>query len=46
VIPRWLVAPLEEATGVGGTTTTSEIRATHPRVAIMNKKYNNPLATR
>jgi hypothetical protein len=45
VIPRWLVAPLEEATGAGGTTTASAMRATRPRVAIMKKKYNNPLAT-
>jgi hypothetical protein len=25
--------------------TASAMRATHPRVATMNKKYNNPLAT-
>jgi hypothetical protein len=45
VIPHWSVAPLVEATGVGGTTTTSAMRVTHPRVATTNKKYNNPLAT-
>jgi hypothetical protein len=25
--------------------TAGAMRATHPRVATMNKKYNNPLAT-
>jgi hypothetical protein len=35
----------EEAPGAGGTTTTSAMRATRPRVVTMNKKYNNPLAT-
>jgi hypothetical protein len=25
--------------------TANTMRATHPRVATMNKKYNNPLAT-
>jgi hypothetical protein len=45
VIPRWSVAPLEEALGAGGTTTASAARATHPRVATMNKKYNKPLTT-
>jgi ribose 5-phosphate isomerase RpiB len=42
--PRRLVAPSEEALGAGGTTTASAARATRPRVATMNKKYNNPLA--
>jgi CTP:molybdopterin cytidylyltransferase MocA len=45
VIARWLVAPPEEAPGAGGRTTASAMRATHPCVATMNKKYNNPLAT-
>jgi hypothetical protein len=45
VIPRWSVAPLKEAMGVEGTTTASAMRATRPRVATMNKKYNNPLET-
>jgi hypothetical protein len=45
VIPRWSVAPPEEATGVGGMTTASATRVTRPRVATTNKKYNNPLAT-
>jgi hypothetical protein len=42
---RRLVTPLEEALGVGGTTTASATRATRLCVATMNKKYNNPLAT-
>jgi hypothetical protein len=45
VIPRWSVAPLEEALLVGGTTTARSTRATSPHVATMNKKYNSPLAT-
>jgi hypothetical protein len=44
-IPRWLVAPPEEAMGARGMTTASASTATRPRVAIMNKRYNNPLAT-
>ncbi|RLM87220.1 uncharacterized protein C2845_PM04G15460 [Panicum miliaceum] len=36
---------LEEAPGAGGTTTASAMRATRSRVATMNEKYNNPLAT-
>jgi hypothetical protein len=39
------LAPLEEAPGAEGTTTASIMWATHPRVATMNKKYNNLLAT-
>jgi hypothetical protein len=39
-IPRWLVAPPEEAMGARGMTTASASTATRPRVAIMNKKYN------
>jgi hypothetical protein len=45
VIPSWSIAPLEEAPGAEGMTTTSKTRATRPHVATMNKKYNNPLAT-
>jgi hypothetical protein len=41
---RRSAAPLEEASGTGGTTITSATRATSPRVATSNNKYNNPLA--
>jgi hypothetical protein len=43
VIPRWLVAPLEEAMGIGGTTTASAMRATPPRVATMNNLHDAPI---
>jgi hypothetical protein len=43
--PRRLVATPEEALEAGGTTTASATRATRPRVATMNKRCNNPLAT-
>jgi hypothetical protein len=45
VILHWSVAPLEEATRVGGTTTACAMRAICLRVATMNKKYNNLPAT-
>jgi hypothetical protein len=37
-------APLEEAPGTGGTTIASATSATSPRVATVDKRYNNPLA--
>jgi hypothetical protein len=43
--PCWSAAPTKETPEARGTTTASATRATHPRVATMNKKYNNALAT-
>jgi ABC-type sugar transport system substrate-binding protein len=43
--PLQLVAPPQEALEARGTTTARAMRATHPRVATMNKRYNNPLTT-
>jgi hypothetical protein len=38
-----LAAPQDDAPGTGGTT-IARTKATSPRVATLNKKYNNPLA--
>jgi hypothetical protein len=38
------ITPPEEAPGTGEATVTGATRATGPRVAMLNKKYNNLLA--